>query len=253
MADHAQADHAWLALRTTEFPTDPGGTVAILPIGSTEQHGPHLPVQVDVMLAAAVATRTAALMTAPALVLPALWVSLADHHMAFPGTLTLDFLTFRAVLRCIVGSLARQGFRRVFLLNGHGGNMAALAPVVDELGLECRVTLVSATYWVAAAAEFAVILDGQPNLCHACEAETSMMLALAPDTVAMEKLDGLDIPLDGLGDQEGLHRRVPIEVISSCGVVGTPGLATAEKGRRLLNAAATVLSRSLSADTTWLT
>ena len=244
-------DHHWTGLKTTEFPRDSGSTVAILPIGSTEQHGPHLPVGVDAMLVSAVAARTAALMTAPALVLPALWVSLAEHHMAFAGTVTLDVSTFRAVLRCIVVSLARQGFQRVLLLNGHGGNMAALAPIVDELSLECRITLASTTYWVAAAAEFGAILEGQSNLIHACEAETSMMLALAPDAVDLGRLAGLDSPPSGMGDRDGVHRRRPIETMSVSGVVGTPGLATADKGGRLLHAAASVLARLLSADATW--
>ena len=242
----------WGLLKTTGFPREPGRTVAILPIGSTEQHGPHLPVEVDTTLVSAIAARTAERMRpSPALVLPTLWVSLAEHHMGFGGTITLDVATFRAVLRCVVGSLARQGFRRVFLLNGHGGNMAALAPIVDELSLDCRVPLACATYWVAAAAEFTAILQGQPNLLHACEAETAMMMALAPDSVALDRLDGLAIPSGGLGDRDGVHRRRPIEAISASGVVGTPNLATAEKGVRLLDAAASALARLLSSHSTW--
>ncbi len=254
MPDRVQAPRSWGALKTTEFPGDPAGTAVIVPIGSMEQHGPHLPVEVDATLVAAIASRTAARMPPerPALVLPALWVSLAEHHMGFRGTVTLDFATLRTVLRCIVGSLSRQGFRRIFLLNGHGGNMAALAPIVDELGMEFDVPLASATYWVAAGAEFKAILEGQPNLMHACEAETSMMMALVPDLVALDRLHGLDIPPDGLGDRNGVHRRIAIEDLSASGVVGTPVAATAEKGARLLDAAAGVLARLLSTDGTWL-
>lgn len=253
MLDHVRAPGSWGALKTTEFPRDPAGTVVIVPVGSMEQHGPHLPVEADATLVAAIASRTAARMPpeCPALVLPALWVSLAEHHMGFRGTVTLDFATLRAVLRCIVGSLSRQGFRRIFLLNGHGGNMAALAPIVDELGMEFGVPLASTTYWVAAAEEFKTILEGQPNLMHACEAETSMMMALAPDLVALDRLRGLDIPTGGLGDRNGVHRRIAIEDLSASGVVGVPGAATAEKGARLLDAAAGVLARLLSTDGAW--
>ena len=253
MPDRVQAPKSWGALKTTEFPSNPTSTVVILPIGSMEQHGPHLPVEVDATLVTAIAIRTAAQMPpdCPAVVLPALWVSLAEHHMGFRGTVTLDFATLRAVLRCIVDSLSRQGFRRIFLLNGHGGNMAALAPIVDELSREFDVPLASATYWVAAATEFKAILEGQPNLMHACEAETSMMMALAPDLVALDQLHGLDIPPGGLGDRDGIHRRIAIQDLSVSGIVGTPGAATAEKGFRFLDAAASVLARLLSADDAW--
>src|SRR4051812_23307387 len=97
--------------------------LVIVPVGSFEQHGPHLPVQVDTLLAGEVARRAAVKIAATqsVLVTPTVWCGLAEHHMSFGGTLTLDFETFQALLRCICHSLIRQGFRKILLLNGHGG------------------------------------------------------------------------------------------------------------------------------------
>ena len=97
--------------------------IVIVPVGSTEQHGPHMPVQTDARLASEVAQRTARQITdrAPVIVTPPVWTGLAEHHMSLGGTITLDFDAFSRLLCGIVGSLARHGFRRILLLNGHGG------------------------------------------------------------------------------------------------------------------------------------
>ena len=110
--------------------------MVILPIGAIEQHGPHLPVEVDSQLGEQVALRTARLLAArgePVLVLPMLWTGVSEHHMSFGGTITLDMATFSAVVEGIVKSVVRHGFRRVVLLNGHGGNENALRVLADEL------------------------------------------------------------------------------------------------------------------------
>lgn len=246
--------HHWNMLRATDFPSPPDiRDIAIVPIGSTEQHGPHLPVMVDSRLVAEVAHRAAPLTTGGArvLVTPVLWVSLAEHHMVFPGTLTLDFDTFRAVLKCIVASLSRQGFRRILLLNGHGGNIAALSIIVDSLSQASNVCLMSATYWNVAAEEFGHILDGQKNLLHACEAETSMMMVLEPELVDDVAASKVLAPCGGFGEVRGAHRARNMAEISPNGVVGSPHLATLQKGEALLNAAATALAQRMSDDTWW--
>ena len=106
------------------------GAVVLLPVGSMEQHGPHLPVGVDTFLSEGVCRAAAEAIAADmaVVVAPTLWCGMAEHHMAYGGTFTLDIPTYRAVLLCLLKSLERHGFKRVLIVNGHGGNIAALAP-----------------------------------------------------------------------------------------------------------------------------
>ncbi|SCX72562.1 creatininase family protein [Variovorax sp. EL159] len=240
----------WGGFKSPDFSrVDVSSTMVILPIGSTEQHGPHLPVEVDSLLVSEVAHRAAAL--APALVLPTLWVSLAEHHMAYAGSLTLDFETLLAFVRCVVRSLKRQGFRRILLLNGHGGNMAALTLVVDKLSAEFELPLATATYWNVAAKDFAAILEGQPNLLHACEAETSMVMFLRPDLVDAQAACTVASAPTGFLQEGGIHRWRDMSHWSRSGVVGTPRLASAMKGERLLEAAASALADQFARGAIW--
>src|SRR5262249_20420508 len=147
--------------------------IVILPVGSLEQHGPHLPVEVDSLLGETVALKTARLIAAkePVVVLPCLWTGLSEHHMSFGGTVTLGFDTFFAVVREICQSVVRPGFKRLVLLNGHGGNENALRVAADELSPRLGVSIVQFTYWYAAAEPIARLLERQTALLHACEAE----------------------------------------------------------------------------------
>ena len=249
-----QAETQWVRIRSPQFDRAAAtSTTVIVPIGSTEQHGPHLPVEVDSLLVTEVAQRAAALAAphAPTLVLPTLWVSLAEHHMQHAGTLTLDFDTLLAFLRCVTRSLKRQGYRRVLLLNGHGGNIAALTLIVDALSRELDLPLATATYWMVAADAFAEILQGQANLLHACEAETSMLLHLRPERVDADAARRLVAPASGFMLTGGVYRSRSIDHWSCNGVVGAPGLASAAKGARLLDAAAVALARQLSTGAIW--
>ena len=123
--------------------------IVVVPVGSMEQHGPHLPVKVDALLATEVARRAALKVQThqPILVTPTVWCGLAEHHMDFCGTLTLDFENFHALLRNLCRSIRHHGFRRIFLLNGHGGNIAALNVICSELIRELEgLGVVSGTY-----------------------------------------------------------------------------------------------------------
>ncbi len=113
-------------------------TVVIIPLGATEQHGPHLPTQVDWRSAYEISLRAARLMAGRqrALVTPAIPFGMSEHHMSLGGTLTLDYATMAAVIGCVVRSAARHGFERIFVLNGHGGNIAALDTILTELTIE---------------------------------------------------------------------------------------------------------------------
>src|SRR5215475_8713679 len=102
--------------------------IVILPVGSMEQHGPHLPVGVDTILTEGVCRAAAEQASdVPVVVAPTVWCGMAEHHMAFGGTFTFDIPTYRAVLLAFLRSIERNGFSRVLIVNGHGGNIAALS------------------------------------------------------------------------------------------------------------------------------
>jgi creatinine amidohydrolase len=231
--------------------------IVILPIASLEQHGPHLPVEVDSTLGETVANRTAAKVVArgqPVLVLPVLWTGLSEHHMSFGGTVTLDYPAFAALVEGVVRSVVRHGFKRIVLLNAHGGNENALRTITDELTPRLGVSIVQFTYWYAAAVAIAKILQTQGGLQHACEAETAMMMAVRPDLVATDR-----IPLakanttpditDVVGG--GVYRWRSIGSRSGSGVIGNPEAASAEKGERLFEAIASALAGKLCNAELW--
>lgn len=229
--------------------------IVIVPVGSTEQHGPHLPVQVDALLAGEVARRAARRIAerSPVVVAPTVWAGLAEHHMSFGGTITLDLATFHGLLRCICQSIARHGFRRILLLNGHGGNITALNVIVGELTRELGVPVATATYWTVTKAEkaFEDILERQPKVQHACEAETSMLLRLKPELVDQDAMRKVEAPTSGYGPKDGVYRWKSFAEVTKSGVIGVPQAASAEKGERLLEAAAAALAESLGSGEPW--
>ncbi|HET8995546.1 MAG TPA: creatininase family protein [Acetobacteraceae bacterium] len=231
--------------------------IVILPVASLEQHGPHLPVEVDSLLGETVATRAARKLAArgqPALVLPVLWTGLSEHHMSFGGTVTLDFPAFSALVEGVVRSVLRHGFRRIVLLNAHGGNENALRTITDDLTPKLRAPIVQFTYWYAAAVAIAKILETQGGLQHACEAETSMMMAVRPELVAAERIGMAKSNLTpDVGDVVGggVYRWRSIASRSGSGVIGNPEAASAEKGERLFEAIAEAVANKLGNAELW--
>lgn len=231
--------------------------VVILPIGSTEQHGPHLPTQVDALLAGEVARRAAvrAAKHVPVVVAPTVWSGLAEHHMSLGGTLSLDLNTFHALLRCLVRSILRAGFRRIFLLNGHGGNIAALTAIVSDFAIEFDAPVATGSYWLLASDAFKEILERQTTVRHACEAETSMLLALAPQLVDMASTTSIVGPTEReIKDVTGTDATIRYRSFKSRtthGVIGDPRLATAAKGELLLDAAGEAVSRAITLEEFW--
>jgi creatinine amidohydrolase len=228
--------------------------IVVLPVAAMEQHGPHLPVMVDTLLCGEVARRAALRASGrhPVVVAPTVWSGLSEHHMAFGGTFTLDFATFRSLIECLCRSLERHGFRRVLLLNGHGGNVAGLRVVVDELrGLPMRLS--TATYWQIDPVTIADILERQSGVQHACEAETSMVMALRPELVDTSRLEEAKHVEPGqvAGQAQTIHSPMKFEERTPTGVIGDPTAASAEKGEKLLEAAATAVAGVLSHDELW--
>ena len=234
-----------------------GNTVVIIPLGATEQHGPHLPTQVDWKSAYEISLRAARLMAGRqrALVTPAIPFGMSEHHMSLGGTLTLDYATMAAVVGCVVRSAARHGFTRIFVLNGHGGNIAALETIITELTIELKLPLAGGTYWHMASESIRGILERQPQLLHACEAETSIMQALAPETVAPldASLRGALVPgMSAIqGVNPGVFRWQHLKTRSAIGILGEAWAATPEKGERLLAAITRDVADALSDPRLW--
>lgn len=160
-------------------------SLVILPIGATEQHGPHLPTGTDFFTITAVAEEAARIAGAeiPVIVTPALPFGSSDHHFLFGGTLSFSTETYYRVLRELVESLVTDGFRRIFVVNGHGGNHELAELAARDVALKQKAHVAAGSYWaiaweglVAAGAHKGRRLPG-----HAGDFETSMMLALRPD------------------------------------------------------------------------
>jgi creatinine amidohydrolase len=219
---------------------DAGRRTVLFAAGSTEQHGPHLPLATDTMLGDALADRVAARLPG-VLRGPTLSLGVSPHHMGFPGTITLSPQTFQAVVREYVGSLGAHGFETVLVIPSHGGNFAPLRELHTETGGEIGgARFVPYTDLL----EFVDVMtavgraDGLPpevSGSHAGEAETSILLALDQGLVAMDKaVAGYDKPLD-----EEVAARLfaaGTKALSEYGVLGDARPATAERGRRYLDA-----------------
>ena len=236
-------EYEWARLRADElckYAQD--DTVVILPVAALEQHGPHLPVMVDSRLVEEVSKRTASLGRAkgiPIITLPVVWHGLSEHHMPFGGTVTLTSNTFFLIVRDLIKSISRHGFSKFLILNGHGGNITAAEVCAQDISMELSLPIVAATYWLEAADRFARILEKQTNVMHACEAETSMMMALEPNLVLDSLLNEAKGPmeLDFLNAGKGSYRWRSLTHVTSNGVIGDPSHSSSAKGEQLLREA----------------
>lgn len=234
-------------------------TVAVLPLAAVEQHGDHLPVATDTEIVTEIARRTESAMTEKIVLLPTLWAGSSHHHLAFPGTLSISSETYINVLSDLLDSLTASGFRRVFLLNGHGGNKIPYSEALFRKSLQRENLWVAGqNYWHLAEAELA----GQdfmatPRLTHACEYETSMMLALGEDHVRMDRACGcrkesFSAWYDSLGwSSTRVVVSEPFEKRSPNGAMGAPDLASAEKGQKLFEIITQVVIEFLEDFRSW--
>jgi creatinine amidohydrolase len=229
--------------------------IVLLPVASTEQHGPHLPTGVDDFLCSEVCRRTAAAMApdCPVVVAPTVWCGLADHHVAFGGTFTLSLATYYAVLRDLCRSIHKAGFTRIVLVNGHGGNINALATFTGELTRELDAPIATTTYFMEAQAAMSEVLEDQNGVMHACEAETSMMMVIHPDLVDARRLSEAHGPsFDIMGSLvPSLKRFHSFAELTGSGVAGDARKASAAKGEKLLAACAAGLAARLRAGEPW--
>jgi creatinine amidohydrolase len=222
-----------------------GYTTAVVAVGSTEQHGPHLPTMTDTRIGDAMAHRVA-LKLGNALLARTIPVGVSEHHLAFGATVSLKPETLKLIVRDYVDSLVRDGFERIIFLPSHGGNFGPLAqaieaakqahPDVEITGYTDLVGLVGCLY--RASAEFGVS-EGDSG-AHAGENETSLMMFLEPDLVARERFaPGYVGPLGEAEMKAVFERGMP--ALTENGVLGDPRQASAEKGEVYLDRLASFL------------
>lgn len=159
--------------------------LVLIPTGSIEQHGDHLPVETDALLSAAVAEMAAAAMRdTPVLVAPAVPFGFTPHHLGWPGTISLRLDTYLAMLADIARSIIEAGFPRAIFVNGHGGNSAPLRSLVGELVTD-GVPVGMVDYFAPGAQALAETLTGDlKGPGHACEMETALLMAVSGGTAA---------------------------------------------------------------------
>lgn len=182
----------WREMTTRDFSqADTSDWIAVLPIAAIEQHGPHLPVGVDAILAGEMVARCAKALPedSPATFLPLQEVCKSNEHVAFPGTLTLDWETAVKVWLQIGASVARAGVRKMIIVTSHGGNVAPMEIVARELRMSHGMAVASTAWTRLGGARVYDYPEGPMVDIHGGLSETSMMLAARPDLVDMSRAE----------------------------------------------------------------
>lgn len=210
-------------------------TPVVIPIAAIEQHGHHLPVATDTLLLTEMIRRVEITLSDKILVAPVQWFGNSDHHLDFGGTLTASPRVYLDMLHSIVENFVSAGFKRIVLINGHGGNDVPAKQALFEVRQKHRnqpdLLLLMTTYWSLGTEPWQEQKDlFQKEMGHACEWETSMILALRPNLVGDYQIAAPVEPgnafLPGFRAWTTKDRSEP-------GHIGWPHLATAEKGEHL--------------------
>lgn len=233
------------------------GSIVIVPVGSVEQHGAHLPVATDTILVDAIAHRGAEQVAdeIPITVTPPIWGGYSPHHLPFGGTITLDFETLKHVLDDVATSALDNGFDALLLLNGHGGNSALVNGATSTIGVEHpEVEVLSTTYFSLAESFIDEVRESNlGGMAHGGEFETSLMLHIRPELAEFEDAPAeyLDEPYDQA--LEDMMAGGPLTVYrsfeesSDSGAIGDPTLASAEKGKEIFDQLGDELTALLTA------
>lgn len=257
-AEMVRAEHRYEALTWPEIKLAVAQEkVVILPIAAIEQHGHHLPLDVDNRLATSICLEAGARSAAEILVMPPVNYGYCHHVMDLPGTITIEPTTFSNYLLDIGRSVAHHGFKRMIMVNGHGSN----APLVELAGRQVNLQtdmLCATLSWWQLIAQFwnnGVRESVNPGgSAHACELETSVYMHLNPDGVRADRIKGAipaymtEVPggekwhwVDLTGGSGPMSLVEWTASYSDTGAIGQPELATAEKGSRVFEKAVTEL------------
>jgi creatinine amidohydrolase len=246
-------DQSWPAIQAVDK-----NTPVIIPLGALEQHGHHLPTATDALQVEAIAMAVESQLSNAVLLMPTLWLGSSDHHIDFPGLLSVGGELYSHMIRSIARCLLHAGFTKQLFLNGHGGNAV---PIQQALGDFCNederadaAYLMLANWWsicrdAIAPAKLDII---QPGVNHACEYETSLMLHLHPNWVNLAETKDRPPVLDSVWTKSGkvtwfarFARR------TAGGATGYSTRATAEKGRIIFDAAVADLVTFLKEFANW--
>ncbi|WP_049972685.1 creatininase family protein [Haladaptatus cibarius] len=238
---------AW-ATKTRREIRDTGtadGSVVVVPVGSVEQHGHHLPVATDTLLADAVSHLGAERVAddVPLLVTPPIWSGFSPHHTSLGGTMTLELEHLLALLEDVADTALENGFDGICFVNGHGGNASVIDNVVSTVGKSNpEVEVTGLTYFQLADSFIDEIRESDVGgMAHGGEFETSLMLHLHAEFVTMDDADAeyLDEPYERgtqdllVGGALSIYRE--FEEYSASGAIGDPSLASAAKGEELFD------------------
>lgn len=218
-------------------------SLVIVPVGSIEQHGPHLRLEEDIANALTLAEMAALASPRSILVAPPVWWGMSPHHMGFAGTISLRLETLTALIGDICASIAAHGFRRILLLNGHGGNAGALVAIVTQLSADLGLFVATTSYWTLIPDVLGETgTSGPGGMGHAGEMETSLALYLRPGSVATDRLRA-DLPATAssrrsidLRASGPVSQPLDLERDTREGVIGDPTAATIEKGQVFVDA-----------------
>jgi creatinine amidohydrolase len=233
------------------------GSLVVVPVGSVEQHGHHLPVATDTILVEAIVDGGVERVAddVPVVVTPPVWSGFSPHHLSLGGTLSLEFEHMRTLLEDVAGTALDNGFDAAVFVNGHGGNTPMIDAVVSTVGSRTDAEVSGTTYFELATDTVGELRDSDTGgMAHGGEFETSLMLYLRPELVAdpSEREAALwDEHYERAGqdllDGGPLSVYRPFEDYSETGAIGAPEAATADKGERIHAAVTAELAATLQA------
>jgi creatinine amidohydrolase len=232
----------WETLSTKDFAQVSRSAPVLINIAAIEQHGPHLPVEVDARIGQHVVDELDRVMGARILSLPQIKVCCSAHHMSFAGTLSVSHESFLAYAFDMLSSVVAHGFKTIVILNSHGGNQGIGQVLIEKLGIaHPGVRFVFLSWWKTANAALTALRESRfGGIGHACEFETALMMHIAPEAVREDLISGYNhvlgyewADIDMLEGRGGSLFRTMDDLSGGTGVVGDPSLGTPEKGRKL--------------------
>jgi len=215
--------------------------VALIPVGSIEDHGWHLPVMTDNLIAESICYEVARQYNDDVVVLPVAPYGFEEHHMDFPGSIDVNYATLIRLWADIGKSLAHHGFKKIVFINGHGSNHSALDLAAREVTIKTNAYCCMASWWNLVREEIGTIRESEfPGGCsHAGELETSLVMFLRPELVHKDYISKEIPKFNSKFMWRDLQRPSPVAFMdmwsrqTESGIIGDPTFATAEKGEKL--------------------